>query len=157
NRVDFLVGSATAPEPYALISSGRNCEACHQDIGFHGWGRRGFDACLICHGTAGSEDRPQYVAANAPATTGGTINFRTMLHKIHMGESLDHADTYTVVGFGAAAWPNNFTPTAYADVVFPALPGGVENCTKCHGASNTAWVQPSDRDHPTAQGAPVRT
>jgi OmcA/MtrC family decaheme c-type cytochrome len=155
-KQDFLVGSATTLEPYALISSGQNCQACHQDITFHGGGRRGFDACILCHGTAGSEDRPQYVAASAPATTGVTINFRTMLHKIHRGADLANASTYTVVGFGAGAYPNNFTANTYEDVEFPALPGGVDNCTKCHGDSNTAWQNPSDRNHPTNQVMPVR-
>jgi hypothetical protein len=156
NKKDFLVGGATTLEPYALISSGDNCAACHQDITFHGGGRRGFDACIVCHGTAGSEDRPQYVAANAPATSGVTINFRTMLHKIHAGSSLANASTYTVIGFGAGAYPNNFTPTTYEDIEFPALPDGVANCTKCHGASNTAWQAPADRDHPTDQDKPTR-
>jgi OmcA/MtrC family decaheme c-type cytochrome len=154
---DFLVGGATTVEPYQLISSGDNCAACHADVGFHGFGRRGFDACILCHGTAGSEDRPPYVAGNAPPTTGATINFRTMLHKIHRGEDLANASTYTIVGFGAAAWPNNFGTATYADVVFPALPGGVENCTKCHGTGNTAWIQPSDRNHPTVEGLSVRS
>ena len=85
------------------------------------------------------------------STKGVTVNFRTMLHKIHMGEELTNASTYTVVGFGSAAYPNNFTPQNYGEVVFPALPSGVENCTKCHGAANTAWHQPSDRNHPTEQ------
>ncbi len=152
---DFNVGSATAIEPYDKISSGDNCYKCHQDVEFHGAGRRSFDACVVCHAAAGAEDRPQLVAANAPATTGVTINFRTMLHKIHMGEELANAATYQVVGYGAGAYPNNFGVSTFADVVFPALPGGVRNCTKCHGATNDAWKQPVERDHPTQQGTPV--
>jgi hypothetical protein len=154
-KFDFLVGGATTIEPYGLISSGDNCASCHKDVGFHGYGRRGFDACILCHGTAGSEDRPQYVAANAPATTGATVNFRTMLHKIHRGEDLAHAADYTIVGFGSGAYPDNFSTATYGDVVFPALPSGVQNCTKCHGDSNTAWIQPSDRNHPTVENLPV--
>jgi Cytochrome c7 and related cytochrome c len=157
NRKDFLVAGATTLEPYGLISSSDNCAACHQDITFHGGGRRGYDACLLCHGTAGSEDRPQYVAANAPPTTGVTVNFRTMLHKIHRGSDLANAATYTIVGFGSGAYPDNFSPATYSDVVFPAMPDGVDNCAKCHGDSNTAWQVPADRDHPTDQGLPVRT
>ncbi|MCE9594776.1 MAG: hypothetical protein K8S98_11345 [Planctomycetes bacterium] len=156
NLVNFLVGSAATVEPYALISSGSNCYNCHQDLAFHGFGRRSFEACVVCHGAAGVEDRPQYVAANAPATTATTINFRTMLHKIHMGEELANASTYDVVGFGSSAYPNNYTAQSYGEVVFPALPGGVSNCTVCHGASNTAWHEPSDRTHPSDQISPVR-
>jgi hypothetical protein len=152
---DFLVGAATGVEPYGLISSGQNCNACHKDLTFHGGGRRGFEACVLCHGTAGSEDRPQYVAGNAPPTTGATINLRTMLHKIHMGAELANASTYTLVGFGSAAWPNNFTAHTYEEIEFPALPQGVKNCQVCHGAGNMAWHEPAERDHPTMQGVPV--
>jgi hypothetical protein len=152
---DFLVGSASTAEPYALISSGGNCYNCHQELTFHGAGRRGFESCMICHATAGAEDRSPYVAANAPATSGVTVTFRTMLHKIHMGEELANASTYTVVGFGSSSYPNNYTAHTYGEVVFPAWPGGAAECVKCHGASNEAWHEPSQRDHPTDQTLPV--
>jgi hypothetical protein len=73
-----------------------------------------------------------------------------------MGEELADASTYDVVGFGSSAYPNNFTAHNYGEIVFPALPGGVSNCTVCHGAGNEAWFEPSDRNHPTDQTAPVR-
>ncbi|MEA2697232.1 MAG: hypothetical protein QOI66_1503 [Myxococcales bacterium] len=148
-NVDFLVGSATTIKPVAIISSGATCEKCHTEVYGHGGGRRGADTCLLCHGSAGSEDRPRYVAAAAPATPGATIEFRSMLHKIHRGSELANAATYTVVGFGAAAYPNNFGLNAYADVEFPAMPSGVKDCAACHGTS-TAWQSPADRSHPTA-------
>lgn len=153
-RRDFLVGSATQEEPYDLISSAENCYSCHQDLYFHGGGRRGFDACNVCHGTAGSEDRPRYVAANAPATTGVSVNFRAMIHKIHMGEELANASTYTVVGFGGAPYPDNYTAHTYGEVVFPAFAGGVMHCDKCHGTSDS-WMEPAPRNHPAEQGRPT--
>ena len=148
------MGSAATLEPYDLIASGSSCFNCHQELAFHGFGRRGFESCVLCHGTAGSEDRPQYVAANAPATSGLTVSFRTMLHKIHMGEELTNASTYQVVGFGSASYPNNFGVSTFGEIRFPALPGGVQNCDKCHG--NDAWHQPAPRAHPTDQDAPIR-
>jgi hypothetical protein len=154
-RKEFLFGSATKLRPYELIASGASCNACHQELWFHGAGRRGFDTCIACHGTAGAEDRTQYVAANAPATAGLSVNFRSMLHKIHMGEELANASTYTVLGFGSG-WPNNFTPHSYGEVVFPAMPGGPRHCAKCHGKDNTAWFEPAVRNHPTAQLLPTR-
>lgn len=154
---EVLVGAATALEPYALIDSDATCLACHQDIYFHGGGRRGFDNCILCHGTAGAEDRARYVAPGAPATTGVTIEFRTMLHKIHMGSELANASTYTVVGFGSGTYPNNFTAYHYDHVTFPALPGGVMQCSKCHGDQNEAWKLPAPRNHPTDQERPVRS
>jgi OmcA/MtrC family decaheme c-type cytochrome len=155
NAVDFLVGSATTVEPYAAIPDATSCYNCHSDMLFHGGGRRGFDSCILCHGTAGSEDRPQYVAPGAPATDGVTISFRTMLHKIHMGEELTNASSYIVNGFGSTAYPNNFTSYTYDEVLFPALPGGAANCTMCHGESSK-YYDPDIRSHPTEQDLPAR-
>lgn len=143
----FLVGSATEIEPRMAISSAQNCNGCHNDIWFHGSHRRGFDACMACHGTAGSEDRPPYVAANAPATTGVSIDFRRLLHKIHMGSDLANASTYTVVGFGSG-YPNNYSAYNYDKIAFPVQPGGTKQCQKCHGPANEVWVEPAMRNHP---------
>ena len=153
---DVLVGSAGELEPYGLISSAQTCYSCHVDMYVHGGGRRGVETCLACHGTAGAEDRPQYVAPGAPATTGVSVTFREMVHKIHMGEDLAHASTYTVVGFGSASlYPDNFSEHTYEHVVFPAQPQGVKDCRTCHGDDNESWMEPADRDHPTEQEEPV--
>jgi len=152
---DFLVGDASSIEPYAAIPDATSCYNCHSDMLFHGGGRRGFDSCILCHGTSGSADRPQYVAANAPATDALTINFRTMLHKIHMGEELTNASSYQIVGFGSTGYPNNYGVSSYEEVVFPALPGGPANCTMCHGSS-TKYYDPDLRTHPTDFDMPVR-
>jgi hypothetical protein len=155
-RKEFLVGAAGSLRPYGMISSGQSCSACHQDISFHGGSRRGFETCLACHGTAGAEDRPQYVAPNAPPSLGVTVDFKSMLHKIHMGSDLANASAYQIVGFGSAPWPNNFGIASYEAVEFPLQPGGVLQCTSCHGTSNTSWLEPLDRTHPTAPGRPTQ-
>ncbi|TAH39635.1 MAG: hypothetical protein EYC70_02270 [Planctomycetota bacterium] len=155
--VEILVGDASVPDEYDLVSGGgATCYACHSDVIFHGGGRRGWDTCILCHGTAGSEDRARYIAGNAPETEGVTVDFRNMLHKIHTGAELAYADTWTVVGFGGSPYPNNFTAHTYGEVGFPALPGGTQNCTMCHGAGNQAWMEPSDRNHPTDRLVPAR-
>jgi hypothetical protein len=154
--LNVLVGNAATLEPNERISSPQNCYACHNDIAFHGSGRRGYQTCLLCHGVAAAEDRPPYVAANAPATTGVTIDFRNMLHKIHQGKDLDAGDDYIVVGFGSG-YPNNFTPHTYEEVGFPVLPGSTSNCRNCHGEQNTAWQAPGDRDYPGGLAAPQAT
>jgi hypothetical protein len=130
-----------------VISSANNCYSCHNDLKFHGGQRRGFATCIACHGTAGAADRPQYVAANAPATTGGSIEYRRMLHKIHAGKDLANASTWTVVGFGSG-YPNNYSAHTYEHVGFPSMLGGTKNCASCHGASNPAWAVPAARNHP---------
>lgn len=147
-KQDFLVGDATAIVPYGAIASADNCYSCHQDIYFHGGQRRGFDTCVSCHTTAGSEDRPQYRAAGAPATTGTAIDFVSMLHKIHHGAELANAATYQVIGQAQTAWPNNFTPHSYDHVRFPAMPSGTKSCVTCHGSTNESWKQPVEVTHP---------
>ncbi len=148
--VNFLFGSATALVANTRIDSSAGCSKCHDDLQFHGGNRRGYETCLLCHGVAGAEDRPQYVAANAPATSKETIDFRTMLHKIHHGKELANAATFNVVGFGFG-YPNNFSNHMYDKVGFPSLAGGTKECTSCHGTASTAWQDPAVRTHPLGQ------
>jgi OmcA/MtrC family decaheme c-type cytochrome len=151
---DVLYGAATTVTPHDIIPSAANCTSCHSDLIFHGGGRRGLDACLMCHSTAGSEDWPLYNPPSTPPTTpagatpGVTIDFRTMLHKIHRGAELANASTYTVAGNSGAA-------STYAEVGYPAMPGGTKHCTTCHGSDNTAWQTPAVRKHPS-QTTPTR-
>ncbi len=149
-RHDFLVGSASSIQPDRIISSPDNCYKCHDDIQFHGGGRRGYEGCLQCHGVAGAEDRPRYVAANAPATSEVSIDFRNMLHKIHQGKDLAQASSYTVVGFGFG-YPNNFSSHMYDQVGFPVTPGSTSDCESCHGVGSDSWQEPMPRQHPGGQ------
>jgi len=146
---DLLYGAASTVEPYQAISAGENCNACHSMVGpFHGGNRRDFNTCILCHGVAGDEDWPIYgtTVATQP-TTGTTINFRTMLHKIHRGRELHDPDGYVVLG-------NSSSANTYAEVGFPAMPSGTQECTKCHGTADL-WRDPAARQHP-AQATPTR-
>jgi OmcA/MtrC family decaheme c-type cytochrome len=153
---DVLFGSATKLVPNTTISSANNCYACHDDLYFHGGNRRGYETCIACHGTAGSEDRPRYVAGNAPATDTTSIDFRQMLHRIHHGHEMANGSTWLVNGFSSAAYPNNYTSFTYEHIGFPALDGGTRNCATCHGTS-TAWQAPVARNHPTEQVVKTRS
>lgn len=147
-NLEFLDDADTAV-PARLDTA--NCASCHVDIAFHGGSRRGPDTCLLCHGTAGAEDRAVYVAPGQTNTTEGlTISFRTMLHKIHHGAELAAGSDYVVNGFGSG-YPNNYSAHTYEEVEFPRLDGGTSACAACHGADNEAWKVPADRDHPDGQ------
>lgn len=137
----LLFGSATQVEDVARIDNADGCYRCHDDLQFHGNHRRGVDSCLLCHGVAGAEDAATYVYPSGVATPGVTIDFRTMLHKIHRGSSLANASTYVVGGFGGNGVP-------FGEIGYPFMPGGVQNCASCHGPNSTAWVEPADRNHP---------
>ena len=151
----FQVGGAETFEPPARVAAVEGCVSCHGDIQFHGSHRRGYQVCTQCHGIAGAEDRPRYVAPNAPATAGTTIEFRNMLHKIHHGSQLSAGAAYVVNGFGMG-YPNNFTAHTYEHVGFPVLAGGTSNCASCHGDAD-AWKSPVERNHPTVMALPTRS
>jgi len=130
---DFLYGTAGPIVPAAVISTSENCYTCHNDVLFHGGGRRGLEACLTCHGVGG-------VTSNLLTPPSVAVEFRQMLHKIHMGSALP----------GASATPPYPFATGGA---FPAMPGEAKQCVRCHG--NDAWQQPAPRAHPSAT-VPVR-
>jgi hypothetical protein len=127
---DFLYGTATELVPHQILSSSATCNACHNDVLFHGGGRRGADTCLTCHSISGT-------MSSLIPTGSQPVEFRQMLHKIHMGEELPDAATYPFATEGA----------------FPAMPGGPEQCVKCHG--NDSWEVPAARECDEAS-VPVR-
>jgi len=128
---EFLYGSATEIVPHAIISQTNTCLSCHDDVLFHGGGRRGVSACLTCHSLSGT-------MSSLIPTGSEPVEFRQMLHKIHMGSELPDASTYPFATEGE----------------FPAMPGGAEQCVKCHG--NESWQAPSVRECDEAS-VPVRT
>ncbi|MEZ6018156.1 MAG: hypothetical protein R3F49_23830 [Planctomycetota bacterium] len=152
--IEFLGGDATVLEPYAPLTSRDNCYSCHVAITFHGRGRIGVDTCIACHGAAATGDRPQYVAPGAAATDGLTINFRSLIHKVHMGAELENGSSFVVNGFGSGAYPNNFGSVTFDHIHFPAMPDGVKSCTTCHGEGSDAFKAPNTTDHPTVQVTP---
>ena len=127
----FLYGSATDIEPHAIIADDNTCLRCHDDVLFHGGGRRSFQTCLTCHSISGT-------TSNLIPGSSDPVEFRMMLHKIHMGAELPDADSYPFATEGE----------------FPAMPEGVKNCVMCHG--NESWHAPADREHASAD-VPVRT
>lgn len=152
---EVLVGDALTAEPYALLDDLNACNACHQDIEFHDRHARGLAACLACHGTAGAEDLPRYVAAGAPETPGARVDLRSMVHKIHHARLLDDPAAFELVGAGDAPYPDNFEVSTFASILLPAQPGATKNCAACHGADNTAWQTPADALHPDPDAVPV--
>lgn len=104
-----------------------SCASCHgtKEFAFHGGPRQSVDLCVTCH-QPGSID----------VQTGNTMDFRVMIHKIHMGENLPSVEDggdYAFCGFGC----DNFgsPPTSFAEVVFPQ---DQRNCVKCHDPDNGA-------------------
>lgn len=109
---DFVPDGSSAPDVTLSVTT-EKCNACHGDLTLHGR-RKGVALCITCH-NPGSTD----------PDTGNTVDFATMVHKIHMGAELPSVQAgtpYQIIGFRNAVHD-------YSDVEFPA---DVRNCSKCH-------------------------
>jgi OmcA/MtrC family decaheme c-type cytochrome len=122
---DF-VPAGGAPIETRLIANNATCNACHDNLGFHGEARFDIEYCVTCH-------NPYSIDGDTAAEPwGGTVDMKQMVHKIHYGENLTNG--YYVVGF-------RNTTHDYSDVVFPQ---DVRNCTTCHQESDTSVPQASN-------------
>jgi len=112
-----------------------SCNSCHGKLEAHGEGRFDVDYCVTCH----QPDSYDYNPKNGKKTT---MDFRVMIHKIHMGEDLPSVvagGDYSFCGFGCENFGS--PATSFKDVKFPQ---DVRNCTKCHDPSDSATPQASN-------------
>ncbi len=126
---DFVPAGGT-PAPRDMVRDA-DCNACHSTLSFHGGSRVGVALCIMCH-------QPQ----SSDPNTGNTLDFKVMIHKIHMGASLPSVtfgeQPYEIYGF------NGYTD--WSTVVYPHNPGDPRNCAgSCHNPKNgaaqtSAWL-----------------
>ena len=110
----------------------KSCNQCHGDLAAHGGGRFQPDYCVTCH-QPGSRD----------VESGSTMDFRVMVHKLHMGKHLPSVASggdYEFCGHGCehyGAPMTSFNQVAFPqDIRGPELGGGTP-CTKCHNPAET--------------------
>jgi len=109
------------------VESGREivdndtCNACHDQLAFHGGARFDLQYCAMCHESYSFD-----------AQTGNTIDLKVMIHKIHR-DALP-VGPYGIFGFGNAYHD-------YSDVQFPQ---DQRNCQTCHEESDTDTPQASN-------------
>lgn len=148
----FLFGAATQTVTRDVIDPAA-CNACHGDLQAHGFGRRGYETCEMCHTIPGYEDgqKARFASWYTGFTPGVSMDFRSLIHKVHRGKELAAGSSYEVIGvFLGVPYP-----VTYDEVGFPRQPGGVANCESCHVANSTAWRLPAERTHPQAPAQPA--
>lgn len=130
---DF-VPAGGSPLETRLIANNATCNACHDNLGFHGEARFDIEYCVTCH-------NPSSIDGDSAAEPwGGTVDMKQMVHKIHFGANLTNG--YYVVGYGGQTHD-------YSDIVFPQ---DARNCTTCHQESDATvpqasnWRQVQNRD-----------
>jgi OmcA/MtrC family decaheme c-type cytochrome len=98
----------------------QSCNACHDQLAFHGGYAHGMDMCVMCH-------QPQ----NADPVTGNSLDLKVFAHKIHMGSQLPSVvagTPYQVIGFENSV-------SDFSKVVDPADP---RRCEVCHSQTTGA-------------------
>jgi OmcA/MtrC family decaheme c-type cytochrome len=125
--------------PRRAIVDIAKCNACHDSAGagisLHGNNRTSEDqVCVVCHNgdVTDINRRPADPTMTLDGKKEETIDFKRMIHQIHMGEELQNG--VVIYGFGGSA--NDFTHVNFI--------GNMANCETCHlpGTYSTeqAWM-----------------
>jgi OmcA/MtrC family decaheme c-type cytochrome len=107
-----------------------SCNQCHEQLSAHGGSRRGVNLCVMCH-------TPQNVDPN----TGNTVDFKSFIHRIHMGSSLP-----SVVAGGTFAITTSFGVSNYSTVIDPS---SAQRCEVCHQQTTGAAQATAFLTNPT--------
>ena len=118
NAVSYFSVDNSKIAPRRQVVSQQTCTTCHGSLYFHGGSRQSVEFCVVCHNPAAT-DASQRTAATLPAES---INMKTMIHKIHMGEELE--TEFTIMG-------RNQSKSNFNEVRFPTA-GEQRDCDKCH-------------------------
>ncbi|MBI4310902.1 MAG: OmcA/MtrC family decaheme c-type cytochrome [Chloroflexi bacterium] len=111
--LDFVPAGGAVKTTRQIVNI-NNCNACHDKLAFHGGSRLDTKLCVLCH-----------TSQNVDPETGNSVEFRTMVHRIHSGDRLQSVlsgtpyyivgNRQTVFDFSGIGWPQD-----------------TRNCTTCH-------------------------
>lgn len=116
NKVLYFSVDGSPVEPRRTVVALEKCNACHSSLSLHGDNRNRIEQCVLCH-NPNETDRVRRPADQMPPES---VNFVTMIHRIHAGE--EQVRDFTIYGFGNV--PHNYNEVRY--------PGDLRNCDACH-------------------------
>jgi OmcA/MtrC family decaheme c-type cytochrome len=116
NAVSYFSVDGSDIVPRRKVVDLNNCNTCHKQLAIHGGARQNAEYCYLCH-------NPNHGDGQSPPET---VNFPTMVHRIHMGVALDQP--YAAGGTTGT----DFTGTRFS--------GDPRNCAKCH--VNNSYLLP---------------
>jgi OmcA/MtrC family decaheme c-type cytochrome len=115
STLDFIPSGGTPAAIHEIVKTAA-CNSCHYQLNYHGGEAIGADLCVLCHTKVASDP-----------TSGNSLYFPTMIHKIHMGENLPSVlagGSYKFYGYGGSV-------SDFSTVAFPSDNG---RCETCHDA-----------------------
>ncbi|HEY6910518.1 MAG TPA: OmcA/MtrC family decaheme c-type cytochrome, partial [Myxococcales bacterium] len=127
---DILPGG-TLTQNSRVIVTAQACDQCHHRLTAHGR-RVNVNYCVTCHNSSSFDPK-------TPATDRQTVDFKRVIHKLHMGKNLPSVK---------AGGTFTFNGQDFSDVTFPVMssngtsdPG---NCTVCHNANSATLGAAAD-------------
>jgi OmcA/MtrC family decaheme c-type cytochrome len=130
--VAFAVTDAQAQARRVVVDSAK-CDACHYDLALHGDQRKNPNYCVACH-HPNNDNNERFARFEGSTVWMPSVELKTMVHKIHMGEGL--TQSYVLGAFPAPSPANPAgTPIDFGEVRYP---GKLGNCEGCHLAGTQA-------------------
>ena len=104
NKVFYFAVGGAKVTPRRQVVSQALCAGCHDKLMLHGGIRQSVEYCVVCH-------NPTVTDAGVRKTGDipESINFKTLIHKIHTGAEL--TTDFTVIGHGGSV--NNYNEVGY--------------------------------------------
>lgn len=122
------------------------CNACHDQLAFHGGNRRDIEYCVTCHNPYSAD------AATVGEPWQGTVNMTEMIHKIHSGNGDTSGDPLHALANGYWIYGYEEELHMYSSIGREDAPaeGGVHfsqdirNCQTCHDENDPNTPQASN-------------